>query len=730
MEDSMGQSSNTAHMLSLDYKQLFAALPQPYIVFATDDPDFTVLAQSDAHAKMTLVKPGQVIGKTAGQAYPSNSGYSQKNLELTRRAIRTGKPGTLPMLRYDIRQPDGTFVERYWQVSIYPLLGDDGKVIAVLQQAEDITDARQASQRATDAQQQLEEALRIANVGIWRWDIQTNKIYIDKNLARLFGYSEDETAAGLPQSAFHRISHPEDRERVNAEIARTIKYKRPFESEFRIVPHSDGTSKWILGRGHIESDGHGKAKLFLGIAIDITERKYEENRRQFLVSASAALTESLDYKKTLRKIAKLVVPTIADWCAVDILDANHGLQLVAVAHKDPEKVRWGRELRKEQPVNLSAPTGLPQVLRTGKPEFYPQITKEFIQASVKTKKEYDLAIRLALSGLIIVPLRVQDRVVGAITLITTDGRYYTKADLDMATDLANRASLAMTNAYLYETTQSELQERRRLEAELYHANEELETRVQLRTQQLQDLNANLNRSNQELQDFAYVASHDLQEPLRKIQAFGNLLEQEYGAVLGEGLDYLRRMRSASARMSTLIGDLLSFSRVTTQAKPFKPINLNSILADVLSDLETRIAETHGTVATDALPTIEADPVQIRQLLQNLISNALKFHKPDMPPAVRISASPKTDKTSKIKYCQLMVSDNGIGFDEKYLDRIFAVFQRLHSHDSYEGTGIGLAVCRKIAERHGGTITATSKRGEGSTFIVSLPYKHRKGGSNL
>jgi light-regulated signal transduction histidine kinase (bacteriophytochrome) len=173
-------------------------------------------------------------------------------------------------------------------------------------------------------------------------------------------------------------------------------------------------------------------------------------------------------------------------------------------------------------------------------------------------------------------------------------------------------------------------------------------------------------------------------------------------------------------MHTLINDLLGYSRVTTKAQPFKPTNLATIASEVIGDLETRIDETDAKVVVGELPTIDADELQMRQLFQNLISNALKFRKPDTPPKVEISSD-----VSEGDAVRIFVKDNGIGFDEKYLDRIFTPFQRLHARNEYEGTGIGLAVCRKIVERHGGTLTATSTAGEGSTFIATLPQRHNK-----
>jgi PAS domain S-box-containing protein len=243
----------------------------------------------------------------------------------------------------------------------------------------------------------------------------------------------------------------------------------------------------------------------------------------------------------------------------------------------------------------------------------------------------------------------------------------------------------------------------------------------------------LARSNAELEQFAYVASHDLQEPLRKIQAFGDRLKAKCDAVnLQDGRDYLERMQGAAARMQTLINDLLTFSRVISASQPFVPVELNAVIKGVLSDLEVRIEQTKAKVEVGELPTIEGDPLQMRQLLQNLIGNALKFQLPNAQPVIRIEGrilkSPFAGTPEEDPYaeqCELTIQDNGIGFDEKYLDKIFAVFQRLHGRNEYEGTGVGLAVCRRITDRHGGTINAKSKPGEGATFIVTLPVRHPK-----
>lgn len=241
-------------------------------------------------------------------------------------------------------------------------------------------------------------------------------------------------------------------------------------------------------------------------------------------------------------------------------------------------------------------------------------------------------------------------------------------------------------------------------------------------------NANLERyaeqlmlSNKELEQFAYVASHDLQEPLRKIQAFGDRLKTGEKELSETGTDYLERILAAAGRMQNLINALLSFSRISSQAKPFQKIDLNLAFKEVLSDLEVAIETAHAEVNIAKMPTIEGDPTQIWQLFQNLISNAIKFHPPGSKPILNIN-SERLDNfppDGKRKCVIITIEDNGIGFDEKYSEKIFNIFQRLEGAN-YKGTGVGLAICKKIVLRHGGTIVAKSKPGQGSKFVITLP----------
>ena len=238
----------------------------------------------------------------------------------------------------------------------------------------------------------------------------------------------------------------------------------------------------------------------------------------------------------------------------------------------------------------------------------------------------------------------------------------------------------------------------------------------------------LHRSNRELEEFAEVASHDLQEPLRKIQAFGNRLAVRCADTLDDdSRDYLNRMLTSATRMRFLIDDLLDYSRLTIKARHYVKVDLSVVCQEVLSDVGQQIERMGGRVEVGDLPTIQADATQMRRLLQNLITNGLKFSREGVPPLIRVDArmlkpasEPYLNHSATTELWEIIVQDEGIGFDEKYLDRIFAPFQRLHGHNQFEGTGMGLAICRKIAESHWGSITAKSAVGQGATFIVTLP----------
>ena len=598
----------------------------------------------------------------------------------------------------------------------------------------DITDRKQAEEMLSESERSLRFMADSMPQLLW---ITRPDGYHEHYNQRWYEYTG--TKPGTTDGeGWNELFHPDDRARAKKVWDKSLKTGNPYEIEYRLYHAPSETYRWVIGRALPFCDGDGKIIKWYGTCTDIHERKRAADIQTFLAKASNELSSSLDYRKTLQTITKLCVPTLADWCSVDLLNAKTGeFDQVSIAHTDSKETALAKEYRRYNPINVDDPTGVPNVINTGKAEFYPVITNQMLEDHISEPEKLKFMKSLNLRSIIVTPIRINDVVSGGISFVSaSSGRYFTDTDLEVAEELAARISLAITNSKLYDESVLELKNRQKLEKELLIEKQRLESRVKERTKQLQLTNEglrdeilkrqvierelqnntdNLKRSNAELEDFAYVASHDLQEPLRKIQAFSDLLDSEYSEQLGQGADYVKRMNAAAMRMSTLIQDLLTFSRVTTKMKSPERVDLRTIVSDVVLDLETSIEESGGTVSVGNLPRLVADPTHMRQLFQNLIGNALKFHKPDELPVVEVGSRPAGKG-----FVDIWVKDNGIGFDTRYTDKIFAVFQRLHGRESYEGTGIGLAVCRKIVERYGGTIKAESQKNKGATFTVTLP----------
>ncbi|SHL80272.1 hybrid sensor histidine kinase/response regulator [Flavobacterium saccharophilum] len=260
------------------------------------------------------------------------------------------------------------------------------------------------------------------------------------------------------------------------------------------------------------------------------------------------------------------------------------------------------------------------------------------------------------------------------------------------------------------------------------AQDNLEIKIAERTRELVLKNEELELRNHELQQFSWVVSHDLNEPIRKIQIFIKIIKELYLTTDEKAIDYVDRTIKSAERMQTLITDLLAYSRLSSQVKP-ETTDLNVVLQEVISDFDYMIERKNATIKTSELPTIDSIPSQLRQVFQNLIGNALKFSGNTDHPVIEVTSEIIADKSfdspvsAEGKFCRIVVKDNGIGFDEIYLDRIFIIFQSLNDRQKYEGTGIGLAIAKKIIEKHNGLITAKSQVGEGASFIIILPLKY-------
>ncbi len=517
-------------------------------------------------------------------------------------------------------------------------------------------------------------------------DNSSRFIQINRAQATLLGLESTEDAIGKSDFDFFNPEHAQD---ALADEQLLIESRQPVIDKIEHVRSGDGEFRWVSATKVPMFSDSGEVIGIAGISRDITDRKNSEIERQVLFRIMEGVSSCDDLRGQLQLIHEAISEVVdARNCFVALVDPTTNLMHFEFYVDDHDP--------KPQPLPMhSGLTGL--MFKKNAPLL---LTFEQ-QKQLMAQGEIELIGSLSESWLG-VPLRTPNAVIGALVI-----QSYISAKVFKQKDLEFLASVGSQIAIIIERKMAQ-------------------DRLQRTADQLA-------RSNRELEDFASIASHDLQEPLRKIRAFGDRLTHKCAEQLTDvGRDYLERMQNAAERMQTLINDLLTFSRVTSKAQPFKSIDLNVVVREVLTDLEVRIEEAGGTVTVSQLPVIDADPLQMRQLFQNLIANALKFRKPDEPPVVKIFAeSTTTDDSDSWSLANpdmwhLSVADNGIGFDEKYLDRIFTVFQRLHGRNVYEGTGVGLAVCRRIAERHNGSITATSQPDNGSTFIVKLPAKQHKG----
>ena len=587
---------------------------------------------------------------------------------------------------------------------------------SVLASIVDITERKHAEERLRESEERFRQIAENIHEVFYSSDLRNGRmLYISPGYEEVWGRPVQSLYED-PHSFLESI-HPDDRARMLDSLERQQQGEQT-ELEYRIV-RPEGRLRWIQDQAFPLKDEAGEVYRVIGTAIDITERKRAEGTVRFLAEASFVLAGSLDYETTLKSVADLVVPEFADWCAIEILDENGVLQRVSISHVDPDKIQQAHELRRRYPVDMNAPTGAPNVVRTGRPEIYEHITDELLRASARDEEYYEILKEVGMRSAIIAPLVARGRTLGIISLIIAETeRHYTQADLPPIEELARMCALAVDNSRLYSEAQREITERRRAEEEVKRLNETLEQRVVERTRELERTNRELEMRNRELQEFAYVASHDLQEPLRKIHSFADLLVSDHAKELDEAArTYLERIQHATRRLSSLITDLLAFSRVQTRREPFHRVDLGQIVNEVLDDLEEGIRDAGAKIEIGPLPQIDADGTQMRQLFQNLIGNGIKYRRENVPAHINVQ--------SRIEGWEVVleVQDNGIGFDEKYLSRIFIPFQRLHGRGEYSGTGMGLAICRRIVERHGGTITARSTPGEGSTFIVRMPIRH-------
>lgn len=524
---------------------------------------------------------------------------------------------------------------------------------------------------------------------LWRSGPDGRRDYFNPFWLAFTGRSlEAETGEGWLEGV-----HPQDVDRLRLSLPGAAEQAgpAPFEVEYRLL-NSRGEYRWMRDRGRPFSSPSGDFAGYLGIASDVTEQKQSVQT----LKESQALFEGL-------------FKNIPD----GVIMVDRRGHILLANRKVGEMFGFALSEIEGQPVEILMPEASREVHARhvhsymAEPRVRPMGAHLSLAGRRKDGKEFPVDITLG-------PLQIGGQLYVLATIRDITDRRLAENELRRYQDHLEELVHERTRELEQRTAdlQREIAERGRAEEQVRQDEKALELYA-----------ARLKRSNRDLQDFASIVSHDLQEPLRKIQAFGERLEGRHAAQLDEeGLNYIARMRDAARRMSNMLEDLLAYSRVSTKGQPYTSVDLAEVIQDVVSDLEIRLEESGGSVRVDQLPVIEADHMQMHQLFQNLIGNALKFHKPDVPPQIEVTARPAPESPSGAGQVLLRVQDNGIGFEERFLEKLFQPFQRLHTRQQYPGSGMGLAICRKIVERHGGSITAESRLGEGTVFLITLPVR--------
>ncbi|QLE44223.1 GAF domain-containing protein [Nostoc sp. C052] len=552
-----------------------------------------------------------------------------------------------------------------------------------------------------ESEERWQLALHGNNDGIWDWNIKTNEVFFSTQWKEMLGYKDHEVSNCCDE--WTKRIHPDERDSVLQAFQDHFAKKTPFYvCEYR-VQCQDGSYKWILDRGQALWDALGDVVRMVGSYTDITDRKRADEelkrqnmRSQLFAEITLKIRESLQIDEILKTSVTEVQKLLqADRVLIFRLDTDGSGTVVQEAVLPGYPVILGE--------NIFDPCFQEQYIeryRQGRVSAIEDIEAAHIQPCHR-KFLQQFAVRANL----VVPILIRDGIWGLLLAHQCAApRQWNNFETELLQQLGNQIGIALSQAQLLEKE----------------------------TQQTQELA----RSNAELEQFAYVASHDLQEPLRMVTSYLQLLERRYKNQLDANADqFITYAVDGARRMQTLINDLLNYSRVSTRGQPFMLVDCNVILEQAIANLQLAIADSRAVVTYDTLPQVMADATQLTQVLQNLIANAIKFCQHQQPrihiglgtgdwglgdkgAGGEINNAPYPMPTAN-EYL-FWVRDNGIGLESQYAERIFIIFQRLHGRDKYQGTGIGLAICKKIIERHGGRIWVESKPGQGSTFYFTIP----------
>ncbi|HEY9642333.1 MAG TPA: PAS domain-containing protein [Coleofasciculaceae cyanobacterium] len=617
---------------------------------------------------------------------------------------------------YRMRCKDGTYK---WILDRGQALWDaNGVPIRMVGSHADISARKQAEVQLRNLSDRLTLAITSGAIGIWEWDIVHNELIWDDRMYELYGVAPSDFRGAY--QVWEASLHPDDRAFSSEAVQQALRGEKEFNTEFRVVL-PDGTIRILKASAITQRNQRGEPLRMIGINYDITERKRIEEALQ-------QANEQLELRVEQRTLA--------------LRQSNQQLELEIAERQQTEAALRESEGRFRATFNQAA-VGIAHVGLEGR---WLRVNQKLCEIVGYTQDELlsctfqdithpdDLESDLSY---------VQQLLANEIQSYAMEKRYIRK---DGSFVWINLTGSLVRMANLQDPTQpgkpryfiaviEDIRVRKQAEQALQDSRQQLETQVQKRTQELTAANTalkaeimerveaeqqlaalaiELQQSNQELEQFAYVASHDLQEPLRAITSYTQLLAKRYQGQLDEKADkYIHYAVDGASRMQRLIQDLLAYSRIGRYELKQQPTNCYAVLDQVVKDLQVAIAESQATIHIEPLPTLLADSGQLAQIFQNLIGNAIKY-RGESAPVITVSAS-----RQGLEWI-FSVQDNGIGIEPQYTERIFGIFQRLHTRREYEGTGLGLAICKKMVERHHGRIWVESQLGQGTTFFFSLP----------
>ncbi len=660
---------------------------------------------------------------------------------------RVGAGGKVDRYQSKRLRKDGSLLDV--SLTISPIFDTTGGIVGASTIAHDITERKRAEIELRAREERLRLAGDAAQLGIFEWTVPTDTaVWENKRMYEIFGIPE--TTDPVNRDRFvQETLHPEDLQRFTRELEEAMQPGALFRGAYRIRRMNGGQWRWIQYFARFELTPDGKPLRLLGVLEDVTEAKQAEQRLAHVASfpelnPKPIIETDLEGNVTYANPAaqKLFPGHLASCASSPLL--RDWASMIAGFTTGAEKIVT-REVEAEGSVLEQTIHYIPALGRVR--AYFSDITErkraeEFRQSSQYARSlleaSLDPLVTISPEGKITDVNEAAIKVTGVARdkLVGTDfADYFTEPDKaregyqrvfseGFVTDYPltirhadGRLTEVLYNASVYKDDRNNVLgvfAAARDVTDLKRAEAELAARAR-----------ELARSNADLQQFAYVASHDLQEPLRTISSFSQLLARRYqGKLDADADDFIAFMVDGAMRMQTLINDLLAFSRIGTQGSSFAPTDCEKILHSAEENLKAAIEESGAVITHDSLPRLVADERQLTQLFQNLLSNAIKFRRPEIAPRIHVSSKRQNGAW------KLSIRDNGIGIDPHYFDRIFIIFQRLHGREQYTGTGIGLAICKKIVERHGGRLWVESESGTGSIFHFVIPGESNIGGGSL